>query len=191
LKGAGARFTRSPRPAFALVFEPSARPASRPGARDAATAPLLAPTQLSTGTRAQLLLALRVAHAAHAEGGHARLPFFLDEALTTADPERFAQVAASLLELARDDRRQVFYLRACREDALAWQRAAEAAVADAGDEPSLAVVDLARLRRLQNAERWAGAASLASAREVPDPRTVPEAEFARAVGVTPVDPWGP
>lgn len=191
LKRARAWFRRFTHHAFELVFEPNARPAERLRARDAATGRLLAPTQLSTGTRAQLLLALRVAHAAHAEGGHARLPFFLDEALTTADPERFAQVAASLLELARDDRRQVFYLSARREDALAWQRAAEAAVADAGDEPSLAVVDLARLRRLQNAERWAGAASLAPAREVPDPRTVPEAEFARAVGVTPVDPWGP
>ncbi|MBX3144464.1 MAG: AAA family ATPase [Trueperaceae bacterium] len=82
--------------------------------------------ELSTGTRTQLLLASRVAYALVEEtrSGREPLPLFLDEALTTADPERFSAVALSLLELAASGR-QVFYLSARPEDAGAWREAAE------------------------------------------------------------------
>ena len=44
---------------------------------------------LSEGTRIQLLLAARLAFATRADRGR-NLPFFLDEVLTTSDPQRFA-----------------------------------------------------------------------------------------------------
>lgn len=94
--------------------------------------------ELSTGTRAQLLLASRVAFALgeeEARAGRERLPLFLDEALTTADPVRFEAVARALLELAEDGR-QVFYLSARPDDARAWQEAA------AGVKRAVTVIEL-------------------------------------------------
>lgn len=136
-----ARFTHG---AFELAFEPGEEPDQRLGARHVASGRLLSPAQLSTGTRAQLLLAFRVAHASCAEGDGARLPFFLDEALTTADAERFAQVAAALLELTRSDGRQVVYLSAREEDAGAWRRVAE----EAGAGDLVTVLSLGTVRSM-------------------------------------------
>jgi DNA repair protein SbcC/Rad50 len=78
---------------------------------------------LSSGTRMQLLLALRVAWIRSVERGRARLPLFFDEALTTSDEQRFAAVARSLQRLADDEERQVFYLSARRQELELWRRA--------------------------------------------------------------------
>jgi len=134
-----ARFTNG---AFELEFETGGADEERLRARDVASGRLLLPAELSTGTRAQLLLALRVSHAAHAEAGRAKLPFFLDEALTTADATRFAEVAASLLEFSQADRRQIIYLSARQEDAAAWRRVAE----QGGGGHLVSVIDLAEVR---------------------------------------------
>ena len=56
--------------------------------------------ELSSGTRMQLLLALRLAWIETQEQGGETLPLFLDEALTTSDEERFAVMARSLERLA-------------------------------------------------------------------------------------------
>ena len=58
--------------------------------------------ELSSGTRMQLLLALRLAWIETQEQGGEALPLFLDEALTTSDEERFAVMARSLERLAGD-----------------------------------------------------------------------------------------
>ena len=55
--------------------------------------------ELSSGTRMQLLLALRLAWIETQEQGGEALPLFLDEALTTSDEERFAVMARSLERL--------------------------------------------------------------------------------------------
>lgn len=142
-----ARFTHG---AFELVFQPAGADDERLRARDVASGRLLSPAELSTGTRAQLLLALRVSHATHAEEGGMKLPFFLDEALTTADAGRFAEVAASLLELSAGDGRQVIYLSARKDDAAAWRR-----VAEAGPGGQLVkVIDLADVRTLGASVSW-------------------------------------
>ena len=57
-------------------------------------------SELSSGTRMQLLLALRLAWIETREQGGEALPLFLDEALTTSDEERFAVMAQSLERLA-------------------------------------------------------------------------------------------
>ena len=56
--------------------------------------------ELSSGTRMQLLLALRLAWIETQEQGGEALPLFLDEALTTSDERRFAVMAQSLKRLA-------------------------------------------------------------------------------------------
>ena len=56
--------------------------------------------ELSSGTRMQLLLALRLAWIETQEQGGEALPLFLDEALTTSDERRFAVMAQSLERLA-------------------------------------------------------------------------------------------
>jgi len=65
--------------------------------------------ELSDGTRAQLLLAARIAFSEQVERGRV-LPLFLDEALDQSDPQRFEAIARSLGCLARDQGRQIFYL---------------------------------------------------------------------------------
>ena len=65
--------------------------------------------ELSDGTRAQLLLAARIAFAEEVEQGKV-LPLFLDEALDQSDPQRFEAIVRSLGRVARDQGRQVFYL---------------------------------------------------------------------------------
>lgn len=65
--------------------------------------------ELSDGTRAQLLLAARLAFAEEVEQGEI-LPLFLDEALDQSDPVRFEAIASSLARIAHDQGRQIFYL---------------------------------------------------------------------------------
>ena len=114
--------------------------------------------ELSSGTRMQLLLALRLAWIETQEQGGEALPLFLDEALTTSDEDRFAVMAKSLERLAgagdegrgrtgTEDRaeggtgagrgRQIFYLSARRHEPALWAQAT-------GTSP--AVIDLAAVR---------------------------------------------
>jgi DNA repair protein SbcC/Rad50 len=137
--------------------------------------------QLSSGTRMQLLLALRVAWARFAERGREPLPLFLDEALTTSDPERFSRVAESLASLAEEEGRQVVYLSAQPTDILLWERAL-------GQKPH--VIDLAELRFARPSEPGAEAFDLPERTPVPAPsdREDPQVWAAR-LGVPPVNTW--
>ena len=63
--------------------------------------------ELSSGTRSQLGLALRLAVAQSVEQGE-MLPILLDEALTNSDPERFGDVVRSLNGLTQAGR-QIFF----------------------------------------------------------------------------------
>ena len=96
-------------------------------------------SELSAGTRIQLLLAARLSFVEHIEQGGAKIPLFLDEVLSTTDPVRFEAVASSILELAADGR-QVFYATAGGTEAAAWSRVAEERGFDA---PQLVVLGAA------------------------------------------------
>ena len=93
--------------------------------------------ELSSGTRMQLLLALRLAWIQTQERGASPLPLFLDEALTTSDEERFKVMAQSLERLSEAEGRQIFYLSARRHESALWRQAT-------GNTP--AVADLATIR---------------------------------------------
>lgn len=147
-------------------------------ARETATGEWRTLAELSSGTRMQLLLAVRVAFAIEAEKGRTPLPLFLDEALTTADPERFRAVAASLQRLSEEDGRQVFYLTAQPEESRYW--------AEAGPM----VIDLAASRRAGRAVTVPEEVGLPpAAPEPPPPGGLRAEEYAVRVGVPPVRPW--
>ena len=125
------------------ITEPAdeSRPAAF-SAVDAATGRGLVLDQLSDGTRAQLLLAARLAALPEHERG-IRPPLFLDESLTASDPVRFEAIGTALLDLMHDEGRQVFYLTCDPADAAAWQRL----LATTGHEPA-PETDLAAVRSL-------------------------------------------
>jgi exonuclease SbcC len=139
--------------------------------------------ELSDGTRMQLLLAARLAFATQAESG-ARLPLFLDEALTASDERRFRAVAESLYTLA-DEGRQVVYLTCNPADVGTWNW-----VADELGRAHPHLIQLGEERRRASA---AGAAEL----RAPDPIDVPAPdgltpeEYGARLGVPLPDPFGP
>ncbi|MEX1081253.1 MAG: hypothetical protein WD382_07965 [Halofilum sp. (in: g-proteobacteria)] len=138
-------------------------------------------SELSSGTRMQLLLAVRMAWARQIEREKTPLPLFLDEALTTSDEARFGEVAASLEQLVEEEGRQVFYLSARRQEATIWERAT-------GKRPQ--VLDLAEIR-FGTSEAAAEDYALPPVQALPDPGTLSADEYAALLGVPSVDPRQP
>ena len=134
--------------------------------------------QLSSGTRMQLLLALRLAWVEAQEQGGETLPLFLDEALTTSDEDRFAVMAKSLERLADLEGRQIFYLSARRHEYALWKQAT-------GNEPP--VIDLAEVRFPQQAHSPQDY-GIAMPRSFPSPDGRNPEDYASALGVSLMDP---
>jgi len=150
-------------------------------AKDARTEDPLQLDQLSDGTRAQVLLAVRVAFVAGIETGTAP-PLFLDESLTTSDPQRLAAVAGSLGRLADTTGRQIFYLTSQPGDVAAWR----GALADAG-LPAPTVLDLAAARR-EGCSAAPEQLAPAAGAEVPAPDWRDPVAYGLLLGVTGLDP---
>ena len=133
--------------------------------------------ELSTGTRMQLLLALRLAWTEDLERGGDTLPLFFDEALTTSDVDRFSVMARTISRLA-DAGRQIFYLSARRHEAALWEQATGAAPA---------TIDLAAVRfgsMLPDPD----ALRVESPPTLPSPDGLAAEEYAALIGVHPVNP---
>ncbi|MGY6587828.1 MAG: AAA family ATPase [Wenzhouxiangella sp.] len=177
LKRAGHWFDRFTRHRYALRFEQE-----RFAALDQRLSQHRSLDELSTGTRVQLLLAVRLAWIEQAESDSVSLPVFMDEVLTTSDPDRYRAVVDCVQEMVLDGR-QMFYLTAQNDDALAWQEWA-------GDGPAPHWIDMARVRagqvtpleyRLPKTEPAPVA--------LPDPQDLPPLEWAEAAGIDAIDPW--
>ncbi len=93
-------------------------------------------SELSDGTRTQLLLAARLAFIERVEKGGPKTPLFLDEVLSISDPERFQAIASAVLELCAEGR-QVFYATADQAEADEWRRIA---AEEGHDEPELRLI---------------------------------------------------
>jgi len=117
------------------------RETGRPGFRaiDSRTLRECPLDELSSGTRVQLLVAVRMAFVESTEGT-VRIPLFLDEALGTSDDHRAQALIDAALELASDGR-QLFYFTAQRDEVEKWR------VALAGREIAWKEFDLAGIRR--------------------------------------------
>ena len=138
--------------------------------------------ELSDGTRAQLLLAARVAFAEEVEGG-LTLPLFLDEALDQSDPARFDAIAASLGQIAADQGRQVFYLTSDPLDGERIRRALETAGFAVASE-----IDLGAIRGRATGVEGPSELRVRPGPRVPEPIGVTAAEYGSALGVPPFSP---
>ena len=135
--------------------------------------------ELSSGTRMQLLMAVRMGFAQEAEKGAEPLPLMLDEALTTADPERFRAAVDSLRQLA-DEGRQVFYLTAQPGDVAYWQE----------NDPSVQRLDLGAVRQASRELAPPAAVAMPETPRLPTPGTnASAADYAARLGVPSMDPW--
>lgn len=105
---------------YALGFDPARRGFL---ARDAVLGRSFTLDEVSSGTRVQILLCVRVAFVEHHERG-ARLPFVLDELLANSDEDRAAAITQAVLALCRGGR-QVFYLTSQPDEVEKWRRVAE------------------------------------------------------------------
>lgn len=134
--------------------------------------------ELSSGTRMQLLLALRLAWIRTQEQDASPLPLFLDEALTTSDEGRFKMMAQSLERLSAAEGRQIFYLSARRHEPALWRQVT-------GNEP--AVVDLAAIR-FGTADADPQDYEVAMPPPVPPPNGRAPEDYAAQLGVPPYNP---
>lgn len=149
---------------------------------DARAERALALTELSTATRAQLLLALRLAWIEQAERNREPLPVFMDEVLTTSDPDRYQLVVQSVQEIVSGGR-QMFYLTAQSDEATAW-------AAWIGDGPQPHTIDMAEVRRGQvEPLKLAMPAGESRRREVPEPADKAPEAWAREAGIGAINPW--
>ena len=182
---AGELFGRFTGGRYTLGVEPGAGTDSRFIARATESERDHELSELSDGTRSQLLLAVRLAFITGQETGAAP-PVFLDEALTSSDPERFTAIALGLGRLARDEGRQIFYLTANPADVRAWQQ-----ILNANALPPAREVDLAAARQLAVAPLDIDLAQFAATdlAPIPAPTGVSAAEYAQILQVPRLDPW--
>ncbi len=174
LRRAKALFEQVTAHAFSLELDND----NRFSARDHAAQRRRELTELSSGTRMQLLLALRLAWTEAQEQGGESLPLFLDEALTTSDEARFAVMANTLTRLAEGGDRQIFYLSARRHECALWEQAT-------GRRPAL--VDLEEVR-FNQAREDAGEIRIEAPPALPPPDGQDATRYARTIGVPPLDP---
>ncbi|MCK5351333.1 hypothetical protein KAJ77_02070, partial [bacterium] len=144
-------------------------------------------SELSDGTRIQLLLAVRLAFAGQIERG-IKLPIFLDDVLTTSDPSRFQAIVESLNVLAAEEERQIVYLTANPSDAVRWSQT----LMKKGVEPE-DPIDLGQIRGMAKTTSPSKKAAGPTVREIPSPEgrsadkygvllQVPSLDFSRSLG---------
>ena len=138
--------------------------------------------ELSDGTRAQLLLAARMAFAEEVERGD-KLPLFLDEALDQSDPRRFEAIARSLARIAKDQERQIIYLTS---DPLDRHRINDAVALENCD--IVADIDLGLIRTNTPTIADASNLELSQISKIPTPDGTTLEEYAMKIGVTPLNP---
>ena len=142
----------------------------------------LSPDKLSDGTRAQLILAARLAFAEESEQG-ADLPLFLDEALDHSDPNRFHAIARSLARMVADDARQVFYFSDDPTDVERFQAAFDEEGCD-----QITSIDLAAIRGQAARIDGPQALRVAPLTAVPIPAGESAESYGAAIGVAALDP---
>lgn len=164
------------------AFELELRPGDPPVfiARDTATGEVRSLDALSSGTRMQLLLAVRLGFAIHAEGDGGKLPLFLDHALATSDPDRFASAAHAVRQIASEGR-QVFYLTADPGELQRFKNAL--------GEPAVHEIDIDAERGRAVAATDQAAVLGQGPTPLPSPETVGEEAFIAQLQIPSVDSW--
>ncbi len=139
--------------------------------------------ELSTGTRVQLLIAVRLAYIESKEGD-LKLPLLADELLANSDDERARAIIDALIEISRQGR-QVFYFTAQQDEVERWQDAL------AGNEQlSYQIISLAGEPNEAVKQKQTGMepGSLRLSDSVPEPGNLSHDEYGRKLKVPPFDP---
>lgn len=170
-------FAHFSRGRYILEFDDGDPPRFR--ARDTVTGIGHALDELSSATRVQLLLAVRVAFVETFEQG-VHLPLILDEALGNSDDIRARAIIQVAADLAASGR-QLFYFTAQADEVAKWRELLE-------ERPGLGyrILDLAALRDLPGEERLADVASTPPPAP-PPPDGMDHAAYGRALRVPPLD----
>jgi len=138
--------------------------------------------ELSDGTRAQLILAARLAFAEESEVGE-RMPLVLDEVLDHADPLRFDAIARSLARMTADGDRQILYLTHDPSELLRMRSAFEAEGCT-----RLREIDLAAARARTAAVQTPAEVDVPPLPPVPSPEGRTPEEYAPLIRATRFDP---
>ena len=139
-------------------------------------------TELSSGERVQLLMAVRLAFLEESE--ERALPLLLDEVLASSDDERTRSIIDTVIEIARSGR-QVFYFTAQSDEVEKWK----SALASAGIDSK--VIDLRTVRGMaESAARPLPSAALPRT-ALPPPDGHSHRAYGKLLRVPGVDPWEP
>jgi energy-coupling factor transporter ATP-binding protein EcfA2 len=176
-------FSRVTHGRYRLDFDDSTDP---PGFRaaDSSTGVGHPIDQLSSGTRLQLLLSVRVAFVEEQEHG-VKLPLLLDECLANSDESRARAIIDATLAIARSGR-QVFYFTAQLDEVAKWKQ-----ILEDSDVPHR-LIDLAEARGLAATERLPlrEIRPLATPK-VPEPVGLSREQYAALLQVPAFDPSRP
>jgi hypothetical protein len=138
--------------------------------------------ELSSATRLQLLLAVRMAFVQHQEDS-VHLPLLLDETLGNTDDARASVIIDSAIELAREGR-QIFYFTAQGDEVARWLAALEGA-----EGVEHVVRDLAEIQGLDARVEVPDLEAYSVDRpRVPEPDGLDHRAYGQKLGVRPFDP---
>lgn len=118
LKRARELFGRITRHKYELLLDSEQNPSFC--AKETATGKIQSLHTLSSGTRVQLLLSVRMAFIEEQEGTQPKLPILLDEVLGNSDDERVEAIIDAILTFVKDGR-QVFYFTAQTDEIRRWK----------------------------------------------------------------------
>lgn len=136
--------------------------------------------ELSSGTRIQLLLAVRLAFMESRETG-VKPPLVIDEALANSDDPRADTIIRAIIEICKTGR-QVFYFTAQTDEVAKWTGALKEQ-----DAVPYRVVDLAEVRELAERSIEIPKVSL-EVKRIPLPGEMTRNQYGEVLGVPPVDP---
>lgn len=148
-------------------------------ARETSTGQDLHLSQLSSGTRAQLLIAVRTAFIENLEqqNGLPRLPLILDETLANSDDQRASYIIHAVITLIKEGR-QVFYLTAQSDEVGKWMAALAPEDIPVKRYNLPLGQDVDPRIKIQPQKKP----------EVPEPSSMTYEEYGKVLGVPPFDP---
>ncbi len=139
--------------------------------------------ELSSATRVQLLMAVRMAFVEEMEQGP-KLPLILDEVLGNSDEARARAIIDATIEICRAGR-QVFYFTAQHDEVGKWIQ-----VLNEHQDVTYRELDLAEARGLADIERLPSLQIVAAqAPAISSPEGKTRLEYRELVGVPGIDPW--
>jgi uncharacterized protein YhaN len=136
---------------------------------------------LSSGTRLQLLISVRLAFIDTRERG-LKVPVVFDETLANSDRRRARQVINSAISMTREGR-QVFYMTAQRDEVARWENQ----LADRQIDHQ--VVHLGKVQNHSDSTlQWTGTGDMT---DIPAPKDRTHDEYRQALNIDNFHPWRP